>query len=502
MDSTPPPARLEVGARLDRYELLHPLAEGGMATVWLARMHGKRGFRKLVVLKTIKAQYSEDERFQEMFLDEARIASGIQHPNVAQIIDLGETNETLYLSMEWVDGESLARIRRELQKKQVKLPIGVTLRIVADLCAGLHAAHELKDEQGHDLGVVHRDVSPHNIMIATTGAVKVIDFGIAKAKGRASAETNAGFLKGKISYMAPEQAAGDPIDRRTDVWAVGVVLYELLTGKLPYEGDGQAETLKLIVSGRPPLLRPEIPGPVRDLVKRALAHNREQRFQTTLELQRALETAMGSLNLATSSAEIGAFLEQHLEARTKARQKMVATALESSRLRAEAAGEPSSVPSAAGAAHFTTSPHVVRVEPTSVPTLGAPPSNPAIAQPPPSKRGGMNLAIVGVAAVVLGGGALVIRSVTAKPQPATTPAAEKTEPRIEAAAPKPSATPAPSPEPAAPVEDLPAPSAVAEPKPSTKPPSGYALPKKPGAPPTASVTIAKPPKPKADDDDF
>src|SRR5580698_9099367 len=159
---------LRAGYRLDRYELLCPIATGGMATVWLARLRGKRGFEKLFAIKTIRTELVDDPRFQEMFLDEARIASGIQHPNVAQILDLGEQQDVLFIVMEWVDGESLAKIRKLLAKRGTKLPLGIALRILADACAGLHAAHELCDQRGERLGIVHRDVSPQNLLVAVS----------------------------------------------------------------------------------------------------------------------------------------------------------------------------------------------------------------------------------------------------------------------------------------------------------------------------------------------
>src|SRR5713101_494176 len=199
---------LQPGYKLDRYELLCPIASGGMATVWLARLRSKHGFEKLFAIKTIKTDLIHDMRFQEMFLDEARIASGIQHPNVAQILDLGEQDDVLYIIMEWVDGESLAKIRKLASKRGTPVPLGFALRIMADACAGLHAAHQLRDVRGKSLGVVHRDVSPQNILISAAGSVRVIDFGIAKATSRSAGETKSGIIKGKIHYMAPEQAKG------------------------------------------------------------------------------------------------------------------------------------------------------------------------------------------------------------------------------------------------------------------------------------------------------
>src|SRR3984885_7961638 len=235
---------LRVGDRLDRYELLCPIASGGMATVWLARLRGKRGFEKLYAIKTIRTELLDDPRFQEMLLDEARIASGIQHPNVAQILDLGEERETLFIVMEWVDGDSLAKIRKLVTKRGHKLPVGIVLRVLADACAGLHAAHELHDDQGQPLEIVHRDVSPQNLLVATTGAVKVIDFGIAKAHNRKQGETRTGVVKGKIQYMAPEQVKkGRTVDRRADVWSLGVCLHELVAGRPPYGGDDDGEVI-------------------------------------------------------------------------------------------------------------------------------------------------------------------------------------------------------------------------------------------------------------------
>src|SRR3984957_17055844 len=169
------------GYKLGRYELLCPIAEGGMASVWAARQRGKHGFEKLVAIKTILPKFAADIRFQEMFLDEARIASRIEHLNVAQIFDLGEENDTLYLAMEYVDGEALSKLNRACMRKGVPIPTGLVLRVLADTCAGLHEAHELKDPSGKLLEIVHRDVSPHNVLVSSKGVAKLIDFGIAKA---------------------------------------------------------------------------------------------------------------------------------------------------------------------------------------------------------------------------------------------------------------------------------------------------------------------------------
>src|SRR5579859_374266 len=284
---------LRAGYRLDRYELLCPIATGGMATVWLARLRGKRGFEKLFAIKTIRTELVEDSRFQEMFLDEARIASGIQHPNVAQILDLGEQADVLFIVMEWVDGDSLAKIRKLLARTGGKLPTGIVLKILADACAGLHAAHELRDGDGQPLEVVHRDVSPQNILVATSGAVKVIDFGIAKAQNRRQGTTRTGIVKGKIQYMAPEQVKkGKSVDRRADIWALGVTLHELVTGKPPNDGEDDVEVIRRLMSDEPPTLAAELPAAIAEVMARSVVLDPDARFPTAAGMQRALESAM------------------------------------------------------------------------------------------------------------------------------------------------------------------------------------------------------------------
>jgi serine/threonine-protein kinase len=321
---------LTPGYKLDRYELLCPLAQGGMASIWLARLQGKHGFEKLVAIKTILPHFAADARFRQMFLDEARIASRIEHTNVAQILDLGEQHDILYLVMEWIEGDALSKLCRVVEKDSQLVPLGVLLRILADACAGLHAAHELCDAQGHPLNVVHRDVSPQNILVNNKGIVKVIDFGVAKARDRRADETSSGILKGKIQYMAPEQAVGKPVDRRADVWAIGAILYRMVSGRSPFEGENQLATLHLLSSGVPPApLPPEVPRPVAAVIRRALTHNVDGRYATAAELQTALEAAMRATQSMTRASDVAAYVGERLMPRALARKEALALALKS-----------------------------------------------------------------------------------------------------------------------------------------------------------------------------
>jgi serine/threonine protein kinase len=291
------------GTRLGRYELLVPIARGGMARVWAARLHGQRGFQKLVAIKTILPHLAEEAEFERMFLDEARIASGVHHPNVCEIYELGEEKHTLYLVMEWVNGDSLARVLRATGKTEA-VDARVIARVVADACAGLHAAHELTDEDGRALGVVHRDLSPHNILLTADGTAKVADFGVAKALGQLHEATSAGQLKGKIAYMAPEQVTGAAIDRRSDVFSLGCVLYEATTGQRPFRGDGDHQVMHAVLKGEfpaPTTLLRQYPQELERIVMRALSPQPILRYPTAERMRFALEEFLARGQLVTQS---------------------------------------------------------------------------------------------------------------------------------------------------------------------------------------------------------
>ncbi len=378
-----PTSPLTPGYFLDRYELLCPLADGGMASVWVARLRGKHGFEKLLAIKTVLPQFAADERFQQMFLDEARIASRIEHANVAQILDVGEQHDITYLVMEWVDGDSLSRLYRALRKKGMTLPLHVLLRVVADACAGLHEAHEQ--------GIVHRDVSPQNVLVSQRGIAKVIDFGIAKARDNAVPETGAGLIKGKIHYMAPEQARGLAVDRRADVFALGALLYHYMAGAAPYDGDNQLAVLNRLTSGDPPASLPaSVPMPVAALVMRALAHDPAKRFATAIELKEAIEVAMVACKLSCTQAQVAAFVAEHGASRTASRKEAIDLAISAAaeRERVREMLRPNPEKSATGV--LASDARFVHTSSFPPPPLTPPP----ISVPPPLPSGSIDVVVV------------------------------------------------------------------------------------------------------------
>ncbi|WP_081426313.1 serine/threonine protein kinase [Sorangium cellulosum] len=318
-----PQPELLPGKELGHYELLLPIAQGGMATVWAARRKGLRGFQKTVAIKTMLPSLSDDPQFETMFLEEARLASGIHHPNVAEILDLGEQNDVLYIVMEWVDGEALSVIARAANKSGVAIPLRVALRILSRACLGLHAAHELRDPQNDDLllGLVHRDVSPQNILVTYDGHVKLVDFGVAKATNRAHNDTTAGQIKGKVPYMSPEQARGERVDRRTDIFAMGIVLYKLTTGEHPFAAENDLLTLKQIISRpalAPRLKNPDFPAELEHVLMTCLQKDPDHRYQTMLELETALESVLAKEPPVTDH-DVGAFVRGLLGERNQRR---------------------------------------------------------------------------------------------------------------------------------------------------------------------------------------
>ena len=313
------------GRTFGRYELLVPLASGATASVWAARTTGSP-LEKIVAVKAMLTEFSSDIESESMFLDEARLVSRIRHPNVATVLDLGEANDALYIVMEWVEGEPLQVLMREAGSKG-GIPLPLAVRIVKQAAAGLQAAHEVCDDSGKTIGLVHRDVSPQNILVGYDGSVKVIDFGVAKATSNMQ-RTQVGQIKGKIPYMAPEQAIGDPVDRRTDIFALGVVLYQLVTGKHPFRGDNEFATLVKLRDARPvdpPSTLVSLPAELEKVIVKALAKNRDDRHASMSDLARALERAMPS---APDDAQVlGGFVRSFLSQRAAKKNHAIREAL-------------------------------------------------------------------------------------------------------------------------------------------------------------------------------
>ncbi len=338
---------LRAGDRVGRYELLSVIGRGGFALVWLARMRASRGFEKLVAVKAIRPELAVDASFEKMFVDEARIAAAIDHPNVARVFDFGDENGVLYLVMEYIRGEPLTVLTRAASKRGTPLPFHIAAAIVADTCAGLHAAHELTSG-GHPLGVIHRDVSPQNILVDESGVPKLVDFGIAKAMGRLSADTAEGLHKGKVRYMAPEQIVPrTAVDRRVDVWASGAVLYELIEGRPIHEGPNDVARLHALVAGHPiPPFRPEVPPEIAGVCFRALAHDPSQRWSSALEMREALLDALARVGRRVSSTDVQAYCQSLLPTLKQERDTMIQGAIAEAESRT-ASGSPAPVPDAA-----------------------------------------------------------------------------------------------------------------------------------------------------------
>jgi serine/threonine-protein kinase len=312
-----------------RYQLLRPIARGGMGAVWIGRVTNESGFEKIFAVKTLLSHLAGDCAFREMFLDEARIAAGIEHPNVAQIIDAGEDGDLLYLVMEWIEGESLHALARTAEKEGGTLPLGVVLRILSDACSGLHAVHEHCDWSGRPLDIVHRDVSPHNLLVSSHGVTKLIDFGVALSRDRYDGESDSGQVKGKIRYMAPEQARGAHIDRRADVWSIGAVLYKVVTGRYPYPGESEVDFLRMLTDGRHADKAPQsVPAPVRRVLDRALAFDRADRYPTAEELADALDTAASELGILTDQRGVAACILNWVGPRLARNRAALRTAVE------------------------------------------------------------------------------------------------------------------------------------------------------------------------------
>ncbi len=307
---------------LGRYALFDPIARGGMATVHIARLEGLAGFARTVAIKRLHAQYAQDPEFVSMFLDEARLAARIRHPNVVPVLDVVAMDHELFLVMEYVQGESFARLMRASRHAKRAIPPRISVGIVSGILHGLHAAHEAKSERGQPLSIVHRDVSPQNVMVGQDGVARILDFGIAKASNRLST-TRDGLLKGKLSYMAPEQLQLRGVDRRTDVYAASVLLWEALTGKELFPVDEPAATLLRILNDEiPPVstVNASVPRVLDAIVAKGLARSVDDRYASAREMALELEKAV----VPPSASQVTTWLEQIAGRELKKRAEMVA----------------------------------------------------------------------------------------------------------------------------------------------------------------------------------
>jgi serine/threonine-protein kinase len=421
------------GDVLGRYELLLPVAAGGMAMVWAARLKGSRGFQKIVAVKTMLPKLSEDPQFERMFLDEASLASRIHHPNVVEVLDLGEANGVLFIAMEWLDGVPLNQVMKAA-KGASGIPSGVAIHILTHAAEGLHAAHELKDDNNSYIGLVHRDVSPQNILVGHDGLTKMVDFGLAKATALGDGATRAGQLKGKISYMAPEQIRGDPLDRRADVFALGVVLYAVTTGKHPFRRESEGATL-FAISAPDPAPAPSrfmtYPPELEAVLMKAVAKDPDKRYGSSLEFARALEGTLPETERAHGGERVAEFIKGLLGAQHDQQKAALAEALR----RADRA----SIQPTASALEGLTGSGSSSISSLSAVGISRP-SQDGISGVPldqsPLRRARLPLALVGLALVV-GGAAYAITRNTTKPEVHTaSPGAASVTPPVEPPAPE------------------------------------------------------------------
>ena len=388
-------ARDLTGRRLGRYEVLTLLASGGMATVYVARAQGVAGFERLVAIKVLHPHLAHDEDFISMFLDEARLAARIRHPNVVGTLDISDTQgEGYFLVMEYVEGDHFGALLRQAARGGERLPPPVVSRIVMDALAGLSAAHGLKDPSGTALEIVHRDISPHNILVGNDGAARITDFGVAKAQVRLSS-TRDGQFKGKLSYMAPEQAASGQADQRSDLFSMGIVLWEALTGRRLFRGENNADVLNKILNPEvpPPSIFDEALAPFDAVVLRALAREPDDRFQSAEEFLEAVEEAAASAGGVATPRGVAREVKRWLGEKTAQEHAAIQGAT-------EALGRsdltPGVLPRPMESGSQPSQPHESLVRPIALDetTLGAKPSTLPQAEPSPSRKAWIPIAIV------------------------------------------------------------------------------------------------------------
>ncbi|HEX6836145.1 MAG TPA: serine/threonine-protein kinase [Polyangia bacterium] len=356
------------GTRFGKYDLLALLATGGMAEIWLARVSGMAGFEKLVVIKRLLDKLAIDNEYVEMFLDEARINARLTHSNIVQVLELGQVEGKYFMAMEFVPGLSVSQVGKRATKVLGDVPQEVACGVIAQACSGLHYAHEKTMPDGTPLNIIHRDVSPQNLILTYEGLVKVLDFGIAKADHRQS-QTRTGLVKGKFSYMSPEQCLGQGLDRRSDVFALGIVLFELCTSRRLFKRRSTYETYTAITKADVPpphKLNPKVHEAVEAVIVRALALKPDDRYPTADAMLDALEDAMRKAGLRGSATDLAKFMNETFAAEDAEQRRLIAQAQKGELGDAEAVQVS---PVAAAAAAEAASNYTVDNERTSVDLL-------------------------------------------------------------------------------------------------------------------------------------
>lgn len=321
---------LSKGTKLGDFELVMRVGRGGMASVWVARERDPdTSAERLVAVKAMLPDLAGESEYIHMFLDEVRLVRAIKHPNVVDVYEVGEQDGVMWMAMEWVDGDSLHGVFSEASKRN-PIPREIAVRIIADAAAGLHAAHELRDRSGQKLNLVHRDVSPHNILINRSGQVKLVDFGVAKAIDRISEKTRTGHLKGKFAYMSPEQVRGRRIDRKSDIFSLGIVLYELSTGQRLFRGKNEVQTLQLVNAGvitPPTKLDASYPPELERIVMKALERKPENRHPTAAAFESELREFLSRERILVPDSGVASLLKRVMNQRLEQRRIAVKQAL-------------------------------------------------------------------------------------------------------------------------------------------------------------------------------
>jgi serine/threonine-protein kinase len=313
--------------RFGKYRLIDRIAVGGMAEIFLAHQQQEDGRETPVVIKRIRPHLSKHAAFLKMFLNEARLAAQLNHPNVVQIFDLGKIAESYFIAMEYVAGRDMRRVVPKAEALGIAFPLVYAVKIASCVCAGLHHAHTKADIYGNPLNIVHRDVSPENIIVAFDGSVKILDFGIAKASSGVE-QTRTGEIKGKLSYMSPEQCMGKTLDCRSDIFSLGVVLYEWLTGFKLFTGESEVAVMRSVTEGKiyaPSYFREDLPERLEAILMRALERDRDKRYQTAEELGRDLDAFLAAYDFTPTSLHLANFLKQLFDEELQEEQRRMAT---------------------------------------------------------------------------------------------------------------------------------------------------------------------------------